>query len=84
MHAENLKTIDNIHWRSPKGRKFMVKEIFFKNLGNVILTERYICEPARFLVHFSVPPEFQTAEFFPYPCVNATSLPIGLLGQTRE
>ena len=27
MHAENLKTINNIHAPSPKGRKFMVKEI---------------------------------------------------------
>ena len=27
MHAENLQTINNIHWPSPKGRKFMVKEI---------------------------------------------------------
>ena len=27
MHAENLKTINNIYAPSPKGRKFMVKEI---------------------------------------------------------
>ena len=27
MHAENLQTINNVHWPSPKGRKFMVKEI---------------------------------------------------------
>ena len=31
MHAENLQTINNIHWPSLKGRKFIIKEIKKKN-----------------------------------------------------